>query len=274
MKKGIAVLALIVLAVLSVPGWAQFTPEEIKSREYWEDFLMTARIVESRQLSSEQGITQPYVLTLEKDGITQMALWKPIEGLHKGFYENWRWEIAAYRLDKHLDLNMIPPTVERRFWQTRGSLQLWVKAKMSLREKNQGNYAVPQSEILRWNRMMCLQRAFDNLIANEDRHQGNYLITDDWRIVLIDHSRSFRTSREFTEELIFTSDHRDGTMIMRQLPRSFLDRIQTLDFDLLKDLVGPYLTNKEIRSVLMRRDLVIDEMDRIIGAYGQDDVLY
>ena len=252
----------------------QFTPKEIAQRENWEDFLKTAKIIGSYQLSPQQGITQPWVLTLQKDGIVRKALWKPIEGLHKGFVENWRWEIAAYNLDKHLGLNMIPPTVERRFWGARGSLQLWVDSMMSLREKNAMNYDIPREKILDWNRTMCLQRAFDNLIANEDRHQGNFLITSDWRIILIDHSRSFRTSYPFTEELIFTETHKDGNMMMRQLPSAFVDRIKLLDFDSIKSVARNYLTHKEIKSVLMRRDLMLDEIDRIIGVFGLEDVLY
>jgi len=125
----ILVLVLFATALFCGPSYAQFTSDELLQREYWEDYLNSAKILSSRQLSSKRGITQPYVLVLEKDGIIQKAIWKPIEGLHKGFAENWRWEIAAYRLDKYLGLNMIPPTVERKHLQKRGSIQLWRKRK-------------------------------------------------------------------------------------------------------------------------------------------------
>ena len=258
-----------------LPLFTQFKEEEVAERERWEEFLRDAEIVESDQpFPAREAVTRPWKLTLEKDGITKNAIWKNPQGRMKGYMENWKWEIAAYRLDKYLGLCMVPPTVEKRFKGDKGSCQLWVDYKMSLKHKNENKVKTPSYKVFYWNRALFLQRAFDNLIANEDRHQGNYLITDDWRIILIDHSRSFRTSKEFTEELIFTSNHRDGNMIMRQLPRSFIDRIKTLDYDLLKELVGQYLTSKEIKSVLARKDLVLDEVDRIIGAYGQEDVLY
>jgi hypothetical protein len=253
---------------------AQFTPYEIDQRDDWEYFLKTARIIEARQLSSQEGITQPWVLTLKKNKTVRKAIWKPIDGLFKGFFENWRWEIAAYRLDKYLGLNMIPPTVERRLWEIRGSLQLWIDSKMSLREKNSRNFFVPESDVLNWNRMLCLQQAFDNLIANEDRHQGNYLITDDWRIILIDHSRSFRTSDQFTKDLIFSENPRDGNRTMRQLPKSFVERIKALDFETIKNVAGRYLTSSEIESVLLRRDLMIERIDQMIGVHGPKDILY
>jgi hypothetical protein len=267
-------LVLVLTVCLSGSIFAQFTPYEIEKRDGWENYLKTARIVDRQQMSAQQGITRPWVLTLQKNGIVRKAIWKPIEGLHNGYCENWRWEIAAYRLDKYLDLNMIPPTVERQFKGIRGSLQLWIDSRMSLREKNSKDYAVPRNGVQSWNRMMSLQRAFDNLIANEDRHQGNFLITGDWRIILIDHSRSFRTSDQFTENLIFTENKRDGNLVMSQLPRTFVERIKTLDFEAIKAVAGSYLTDGEIQAMLKRRDLMLNEIAEIIGVYGLEDYLY
>ena len=274
MKKYTFVLVLFATALLCRPSFAQFTPDEVAQREYWEEYLSTAKILNSRQLSRKRGITQPYVLFLEKDGITCKAIWKPIEGLQKGFAENWRWEIAAYRLDKYLELNMIPPTVERKYKQKRGSIQLWIKATTGLKDKDVKNYDFAQNKTSAWNRSMFLQRAFDNLIANEDRHLGNYLITKDRRILLIDHSRSFRTSREYTSNLFFSENHRDENLMMRQLPLSFIEKIRALDAELIKDITGYYLTDNEIDAVLLRRDLVLEEINRIIGEFSPSDVLY
>jgi len=48
-----------------------------------------------------------------------------------------------------------------------------------------------------------LTRAFDCLIANEDRTQQNIRYKKDWRTILIDHSRSFRSSEKFQKQLVF-----------------------------------------------------------------------
>lgn len=274
MKKYTIVLVIFAAVLFCRPSLAQFTPDEIGQRDFWEEYLSTARILSSRQLSEKRGITQPYVLLLEKDGIIQKAIWKPIEGLYKGFSENWRWEIAAYRLDKYLGLNMIPPTVERKHLKKQGSLQLWVKATTGLKERNGQYYASSQEETSLWNRSMFLQRAFDNLIANEDRHLGNYLVTKDGRILLIDHSRSFRTSKEFTSDLSFSENYWDGNLMMRQLPISFIEKIKNLDIELLKNITGRYLTDEEINAVLLRRALVLEDVNRIIGEFGPSEVLY
>ena len=42
---------------------------------------------------------------------------------------------------------------------------------------------------------MQLVRLFDQLIYNIDRNIGNLMITNDWRIWAIDHTRAFRIAR-------------------------------------------------------------------------------
>jgi hypothetical protein len=259
----------------SLQSFAQFADEEAAEREKWEDFLQNAEIVAQEQpFSDQEAVTKPWRLTLEKDGVTKNALWKNCEGRMRGFVENWRWEIAAYLLDKHLGLNLVPPTVEKRFQNNRGSCQLWVDAKMSLKDKYEQDIKTPSYKVFSWNRALYLQRAFDNLIANEDRHQNQYLITEDWRMILIDHSRSFRTSGKFAKNLIYDEKYKEGPRLMKQLPRAFVEKLKALDAGTIKGAVGEYLTDKEIEYVLIRRDLIIQWLENEIKKEGEDKVLY
>ncbi|MFZ2052906.1 MAG: hypothetical protein WAU81_01795 [Candidatus Aminicenantales bacterium] len=191
-----------------------------------------------------------------------------------GIIENWRWEIAAYRLDKYLDLNMISPTVERRFMEQRGSCQLWVDYWIKAKHKNEQKIKVPSYKVFPYNRATYLRWAFDNLIGNEDRHAGNIFITEDWRIILPDHSRSFRTSNKFTKNLIYTEKHKEGPKVMKELPRAFVEKLKSLNFELIRDNVGEYLTDKEIEAVLLRRDLILEVVNERIKELGEDNVLY
>jgi hypothetical protein len=275
-KRLIIFFGLMVILGFSLQSLAQFTKEEVADRDKWEEFLKTAEIVKQEQPFSErEAVTQPWVLTLEKEGVTNKALWKNPEGRMKGFIENWKWEIAAYRLDKYLGLNMVPPTVERRFQGNRGSCQLWVESMMSLKKKVEDNIKTPSYKIGYWNRALYLQRAFDNLIANEDRHQNQYLITKDWRMILIDHSRTFRTSKKFTNKLIYDEKYKEGpTFIMKELPRAFYEKIKSLNAEAIKNAVGEYLTEEEIEAVLARKDLIVKWVEDRIKKMGEDNVLY
>lgn len=253
---------------------AQFTSEELAEREKWEEFLKTAKIIGQEQQKSREAVTEPWDLTLEKNGVTRKALWKNAEGRMKGFIENWKWEIAAYRLDKYLELNMISPTIEKKFRGERGSCQLWVDYWIKAEEKNEKKIKVPPYKIFYYNRATYLRWAFDNLIANEDRHSGNIFITKDWRIILPDHSRTFRTSKKFTKNLIYTEKYKEGPKIMKELPRAFVEKLKSLNFELIRDIVGEYLTDKEINAVLLRRVLILKIINERIKMLGEDKVLY
>ena len=273
-KRLMAVLFFTVFFGFHFLSIAQFTPEEIAEDAKWEEFLKTAEITGKRQLGGGEAVTAPWRLALEKDGIKRNALWKNPEGLLKGYLEGWKWEIAAYRLDRYLELNMVPPTVERGFQGKQGCCQLWVTAEMDLRRKAREKIETPPDKVYYWNNAIYLQRAFDNLIANEDRHSGNILLTKDLRMILIDHSRSFRTSKKFSTELIYTEKHIEGPKIMRKLPRAFIEKLEVLNFELMKNIVGEYLTDKEIEAVLMRKDLIFKEIARLFEKYGENNVLY
>lgn len=151
---------------------------------------------------------------------------------------------------------------------------MWMQDTILLREKEEQKIKLPSYKIGYWNRATYLQRAFDNLIANEDRTLNQILLTKDWRMILIDHSRSFRTGKEFTKNLIYTEKHKEGPKLMRELPRPFVEKIKALDFQMIKDAVGEYLTDDEINAVLIRKELVLKEIDKLIAQYGEENVLY
>jgi len=273
-RKRYTILISFVILVFNFPAFTQFTADEVAERPQWEEFLKTAKIIDQDQpWGRGEAVTDPWELTLEKDGVVRTALWKNPEGRQKGHIEGWKYEIAAYRLDKYLGLNMVPPTVEKRFREDRGSCQLYAGV-MSLLDKEQQNIRVPSYKTFGWNRAIYLHRAFDNLIANEDRHQENFRITEDWRMILIDHSRSFRTSKKFTRQLIYTEKHKEGPKLMKQLPRAFVEKLKSLSFDGINKAVGDYLTDKEIECILIRRDLIMDWLDKRIKDHGEDNVLY
>jgi hypothetical protein len=271
-KKIINFIAVIIILGLPLQSIAQFTTAEVAEREQWEDFLNTAIIIDHEQLFD--GITKPFKLHLRKGEIERYGVWKNCKGFQHGAFEGWQYEIAAYRMDKLLSLNMVPPTIERRFKKERGSLQLWIEHKYSLLKILRQKIPVPPSEYENFNKAKYLKRVFDSLIANEDRTQENTLFTADWRLILIDHSRSFRSSKDFTKKLLYSKNNKKHPSPFRQLPRAFVEKLKALDFDNIKKTVGSYLTDKEIRAVIIRKNLILEEIEEMIAEKGEDKVLY
>jgi len=256
---------------------AQFKPEQIAQRDAQEEFLLTADILRSEPIG--EGVTKPFKLYLGKAGIESKAVWKNPSGVQFGYLEGWQYEIAAYRLDKLLGLNMIPPAVEREFQGKKGALISWAENKHSLLKVVEQGIRIPDEAVERTEKAKWLTRAWDSLIANEDRTQQNVLYTEDWRTILIDHSRSFRSDGQFAKQLMFGMNgikvSQQGTpWFFRRLPRAFVEKIKALTFENVKAAVGTTLKDKEIRAVIARKDLLLEEVTLMVKARGEAAVLY
>jgi hypothetical protein len=273
MKRKIFPLVILFLLIAqSYTVLAQFTPEELAEREKWEEFLRTAEIVKHKKIG--EGVTRPTRLYLKKGEIEMSGAWKNPSGMQMGYLEGWQYEIAAYEMDKLLGLNMIPPTVEREFNGKKASLQLWIEYERSDLARMKQKIQPPRSKLVHWAKMKYLTRAFDSLIANEDRTQQNILYTEDWRTILIDHSRSFRSTWQFRVQLVYGKRGMLGAKLFRQLPRAFVEKVKALNFENIKAAVGPYLKKKEIDSILKRKELLLKEIQQMIKKQGEDKVLY
>jgi len=248
------------LSLLASPAGQQAATEAIQG-EAFEDFLQRAKIVALKDVPV--GITSPRMATLDMDGTTRFAIFKTVDERRRGyaefsvgkpetdFQDSYKLEIAAYRLDVMIGLDMVPATVERVVGRERGSLQLWVDTEMAggdqLSEKLRLERGIRPSDPLKWSEELYRARSWDALIANVDRNTTNLLVGRGWRLVLIDHSRTFRRSTELAG--------RDG---LSRFSRSFLTAIGKLDEESMTERLKEYLTAGQMRSLLARRDLIVE----------------
>jgi hypothetical protein len=269
-----AFLLALVLGLLADGGVAQFTSRELAQRSEWEAFLGQAEVVKEERLSFEQGVTEPWRLTLRKGGVVRRAIWKDATGVRGGYLEGWRFEIAAYIVDKLLGVGMVPPTALRVLHGGPGSIQLWIDDSSLLRDlakKPEYQQAFGSDP---WKNAGYVAQFFDNLIGNEDRHTGNVLVTRDFRTILIDHSRTFRVGERFVEDIPFSAKNVPPDELMRRLPRALVERTSGLSEQELREALGELLSEAEIQAVLSRQRILLDEVRRIVARYGERDVLY
>jgi hypothetical protein len=112
-------------------------------------------------------------------------------------------------------------------------------------------------------RRMLKMYLFDELIANVDRHLNNVKITADFDLRLIDHSRSFRDTRELRQPERLT-----------RFSRSLLDGIATLEYQELRKRTVRWLEDGQIRAVLARRDAIVELARKAIAEKGEAAVIY
>ncbi len=271
-KTAVFSSALILITCFTLSMGFQLDPETLKNREKWETFLKTAEIIGYENLG--EGITNPKKLFLKLGDTQRCGVWKNPEGIQKGFKDEWRYEIAAYKMDKLLDLGMVSPTVERRFRGRKGSLQLWMELEINELDRVKKKIEVPEDKVDEWEKVIYLSRAFDNLIGNIDRTQQNIRYTKDWRLILIDHSRAFRTNRVYTDQLIYGKHGLRSTMLFPMLPKGFAEKIKSINYDAIKEATAGYLNYYEIEAVLARKKLLLKEIKEMIKERGEEAVLY
>jgi hypothetical protein len=276
-NKIILALSLLTIGGAGFFGRGQFTASEIAQREEWEEFLRTAEIVKSELIG--EGVTKPWKLLLKKGTIEKKAAWKNPEVKQGDFIDRWKYEITAYRLDKLIGLNMVPITIEREFKGKKGALSLWADSKYNGLEIAENNISIPDWALKQTDDMKYITRFWDSLIANDDRTQENYRFTEDWRTIIIDHSRAFRSNKENTEKLMCGANgikRKDdgGPYLIQRIPRALFEKVKALDLPTLKQAMGPYLTDQEVEAIIARKPLLIKEIGEMIKKNGEKNVLY
>ncbi len=235
-----------------------------------EKFLKTAKVVSSKELS--EGITNSRKAVLSDGTLTHDAHvqtvneFKPVfnspSGSELNFMDSYKFNIAGYVLDRMLDIGMIPMSVDRRVGGTSASVTWWVdNALMTEKERYQKNVQPPNPEA--WNKQMQVVRVFDELIFNTDRNLGNLVITKDWDIWMIDHTRGFRQAKTLRNPKQLSKCDKHLLAKMKELNKA----------DLNKAMKG-YLNSMQIDGLLARRDIIVQFFEKEAAAKGEAEVLY
>jgi hypothetical protein len=162
------------------------------------------------------------------------------------FRDSWEYNVAAYKLDRLLGLNMIPATVDRTYQGSHGSFTWWVDdVLMDEGEKQSKKVQPPDKQV--WDDQMSAVNVFDQLIYNIDRNMGNLLYDKGWQIWMIDHTRAFRSNPALMDEKVLT-----------RCDSALLEKMKQLDADTLKKELGPYdIGGNQIKGLLARRDRIV-----------------
>ena len=232
-----------------------------------EDFLRTAQVIKKKPIGT--GVTNPYQLTLTDGTRTLKAVWKTIDvskfgmtqfdrgGFEVNFRDTYKFEIAAYELDKLLELKLVPPTIERQISGERGSVQLWVERATTEWDRRARKVSPPDIES--WNRQIFNVRLFHQLTYDTDYNNIRNVLSDpSFKVYAIDFSRAFRTHNALLAE-------KD----LARFSRFALERLRALDRAVLVERLGHWLTAPEIDGLLKRRDKILTLAEQRVAEQGE-----
>jgi hypothetical protein len=237
----------------------QLSPAPSLSDAQIEEFLLKATVVKTR--TSKKGITGTIRATLTDGTLTHDAQIQTIDerkaqfvsdkGTEFNFRDSWAFNVAGYRLDRLLGMNMVPVSVARR-WRSQEAAFTWWIDDVLMEEGDRLKQNLQPPNPAAWNQQMQIVRLFDQLIANVDRNMGNLVITRDWRVWPIDHTRAFRTNTTLaTPKNVTRAD------------RALIERLKALDRATLTASTQKYLSSFEIDAVLKRRDAILKRIEML-----------
>jgi hypothetical protein len=265
-------LALLVSAVLGVlPALARAQqPPAASSLVTWdarEAFLATARVATDPPMDGRSS----WRAVLD-DGTRKHDASVVTEDGSGPTRRNYRFNVAAYELDKLLGLNLVPPTVERTV-NGRPASVIWWLDDFAMNEADRRRKRIDPPDQDAWDRQVQAVRVFDELISNTYRDTApplylnsvwdNLLITTDWTVWITDHTGAFRTRQAL----------QDPDTLVR-CPRSLLDRLRTLDGPRLRQTLERYLSSQQLDALEVRRGLLVRHFDDQIKRHGEGLVLY
>ena len=244
------------------------TPEGAASLPQWSDqqkeqFLRTADIVKKKRL--KVGITGSSRATLS-DGVTEhdahiqtiderkFRFEKADGGVEINFRDSYKFNVAAYKVDRMLNLNMVPVSVERKVGGERASVTWWVDdVQMMELDRYTKKIAAPDPDD--WNDQMHTVRVFNELLYNTDANLGNVPITNDWQLRLIDFTRAFRQMKTLR-----------AAKNLGRVDRRVYDGLKGLNEEQLIAEMGSLLQKGEVRAIIARRDRIVDFFDDNLAA--------
>ena len=239
------------------------------SDEEKAQFLLTAEVLRTSTIPIGTTLSKKAVLSdgrwtheaqIQTVDVSK-ASYPTSRGTELNFRDSYKFNIAAYRLDRLLNLNMVPVSVERRIKNERAAVTWWVDDVLMMeRERLEQKVSAPNR--VEWSDQIYQMRIFNELIYNTDANQGNLLITQDWNIRLIDFTRAFRLHKKL-----------QNPGLIWRIDRRFYDGLKALSEPTLQQELGELLRKSEIRALLARKDLILARLDKRIAAANEKAVI-
>ncbi|MDH3988891.1 MAG: metallophosphoesterase [Gammaproteobacteria bacterium] len=183
------------------------------------------------------------IVTVTKGEHTVSAYFRELKGAEEGDIP----ELAAYRLDRLLGLDMIPATVRRVIGDRKGIMQFIPED--AITELHRVASGRGKEMYCSREKQVAVMHVFDALINNQGRTPLSMLYSpDDWLLILIGHDTSFSTEVERPEYL------RDIELTVGDQWRAALGK---LDDDVLRAELGDVLNEDQLLALASRRDSLL-----------------
>jgi hypothetical protein len=262
-KIKLGVIACVLISITALSSILLADQKSFNQKET-EQYLKRARIESDWKPSGTRG--DSYFVNLDDRGIKKRGFLKFSNNLRpKVPTDSYIYGLAAYELDKLLDLNIYPPVVERTVNGRKASLQILINRYLDEGERKLKDIIPPDPEnyfealeeikifeYLVYDTALCLQTDLQDV-----------LITDEWKVWRVDLSEAFHPTPELIE----------GCEITR-CSRKLYQNMQQIEDKKMRSKLKKYLNEDEINSLLKRKNIIIETIKKLIKEKGEEAVLF
>ncbi len=227
-----------------------------------ERFLKTAEVMTVTK-DRVPGRNDPWVILLSDGESTRTGIFKYIDRPRPySLRSSYKYEIAAYELDKLLGFNRVPPVVAREIEGMRGSLQVYLEDCINESDRRLRKLAPPDQRA--FDEALDEINVFENLTACERGQLTDIMIhTRDWRVCRVDFAEAFAASTKLLK----------GQEIVRS-SRKLYDGLRKLGDAAVKTTLGPFLEEAETAALIERKKAILETLDKLIREKGEASVLF
>lgn len=207
-------------------------------------------------------------------GRTRKAIMKPREWGDSNGWARSPMEYVAYRLNRLLHLDYVPPTAYRFQIPVRSvtipeaPLIYHVPRTSILFQTEEASWGLSKTAVQSDNRILNV------LLHNSDAHYKNLLLGEHWaenilRPVFIDFGASLRAGTQVSMTRYPAKNNSEPVKTVR---RSTLAALKGLDRAQLEDL-KPYVSDSEIDGILQRRDGIVRYFENLVQSEGETAII-
>ncbi|QFU74894.1 hypothetical protein EY643_04145 [Halioglobus maricola] len=227
-----------------------------------EAFMRTAPASNVEDIGT--GVTNPWRVTQTQGDFSNDAVFK-YEDTNPGMQDakkyisrryndsdRYQYDVAAYKLDRMLGMEMVPTAVISEVRDREGALSDWVTGAINERDRLEQDLPF-ESYCKQWEQYR-MRFVFDILTHNTDRNLTNILWDKkSFMLRFIDHSLAFRTSDRRPKQY---------AKVDLEVSDLLMSRLQSLNMENLTAELRPYLHPRQIEAILERRDRILKEAER------------
>jgi hypothetical protein len=240
---------------------SEITPKD-ESREDVEYYLANAAVIGYHR-EAVPGRTAAAKVDLDDGETKRGAMHKTVDSRRPmRLPDSYKYELAAYALDKLLGFEKIPAMTEREIKGTKGSLQIRVGNCFGLDDQQRENLTPPDSQAF----VNALEEinVFENLVYNERNELDDILIQkESWKIFRVDFSEAFLPIPDLIPEQKIT-----------RCSKTLFQNLQKLSDEVIKARLKNYLNDEEMSALFSRKALIIKTLKKLIEEKGKRAVLF